>query len=98
VILVVDGEIRPKVSGQWHLNFAQLPPGQSIHDLTGRRKSRSHQIAWLVIVGEVPKTSIGSERMRHSQIDQRWGIAALNTVSGGSCSGGEAASTCTKIW
>jgi hypothetical protein len=65
--------------------------------LTGRRKSRSHQIAWLVILGEVPKTNMGSERIRHSQMDQRWGTAALKTVSGGNCSGGEAANTCAKI-
>ena len=40
---------------------------------------------------------MGSERMRHSQIDQRCGIAAPNTVNGGSCSGGEAANNCTEI-
>ena len=50
------------------------------------------------MVGEVPKTKMGSERMRHSQIDQRWGITALNTVSGGNCSGGEAANTWIKVW
>jgi len=49
------------------------------------------------MAGEVPKTNTGSERMRHSQIDQRWGITAPNTVSGGSCSGGEAASTYATI-
>ena len=49
------------------------------------------------MVGELPNTKIGSERMRHSQIDQRCGIAALNTVSGGNCSGGEAAKAYAKI-
>lgn len=49
------------------------------------------------MAGELPNTNMGSERIRHSQIDQRWGIAALNTVSGGNCSGGEAANTYVKI-
>ena len=49
------------------------------------------------MVGEFPKTNMGSERTRHSQIDQRWDIAALNTVNGGSCSGGEAANTSANI-
>ena len=45
MILVVDGEIRSKVSRQWYLNLSQLALGGGIQALTGRRKSRNHQIA-----------------------------------------------------
>ena len=45
MILVVNGEIRPKVSCQWYLKFSQLVLGGGIQALTGRRKSRNHQIA-----------------------------------------------------
>jgi hypothetical protein len=38
---------------------------------TGRIRSRSHQTAKLVILGDGPKMRIGSQNMRSSQIDQR---------------------------
>lgn len=36
--------------------------------LTGRKMSRNHQIAWLVMEGDDPKMIKGSQRTRHSQM------------------------------
>jgi hypothetical protein len=61
---------------------------------SGRRRSRSHQTAWLVCAGEAPKTSSGSQRMRHSQRDHRCGSAASKRRRGGGAKEVEEA----RIW
>jgi len=62
--------------------------------LTGRMRSRNHQIAWLVWAGDIPKTRMGSQRTKHSQIDQRFGSADSNKSKGGGMNGAVVA----RIW
>lgn len=59
--------------------------------LTGRSKSLSHQMAWLVCAGDAPNTSIGSHKTKHSHIDQRWDKDASKRRRGGGEKGAVAA-------
>ena len=54
---------------------------------TGRKRSRIHHIAWLVWAAEAPKTRIGSQRTRHSQIDHRFVRTLSNNNNGGGING-----------
>lgn len=49
---------------------------------TGRIRSRSHQTAWLVCAGDVPKIRRGSQSTRHSHIDQSCVTAPSNSKRG----------------
>ena len=58
----------------------------SSNRLTGRRRSRSHHTALLVMEGEGPNTKIGSLKTTHSHIDHSCGKHASNALmTGGSC-------------
>jgi len=50
---------------------------------TGRMRSLSHHTAWLVCVGDCPNTSIGSQSMRHSQMDHKFDKHASKSNNGG---------------
>lgn len=75
MVAVVDGEVRPEVSREGDLSHCLALCVECImtreRGRTGRRRSRSHQTAMLVIAGEGAKTRMGSQRTRHSQSDQR---------------------------
>jgi hypothetical protein len=62
------------------------------HSRTGRRRSRNHHTAWLVNAGDGPNTNIGSQRTKHSHIDQRLDRHDSNITNGGGNKGGEEAS------
>jgi hypothetical protein len=59
--------------------------------VTGLIRSRNHQIAWLVMAGEQPNTSMGSQSTMHSHIDHKCGKDASNKEMGGGVRGVEEA-------
>lgn len=61
---------------------------------TGRRRSRSHQIAWLVSAGEEPNTRMGSQSTKHSQIDHKLARQASKRSRGGGIKGAVVANIC----
>lgn len=62
--------------------------------LTGRRRSRSHQIAWLVCAAEAPNTRMGSHRTRHSQMDHKFDNDDSKRSSGDGTNGAVVARIC----
>jgi hypothetical protein len=61
---------------------------------SGRRRSRSHQTAWLVCAGDAPKMRSGSQRTRHSHKDHKCESEASKRRRGGGVKGDEEA----RIW
>ena len=93
VMAILHCEVGPDVTSQRNLHKASASFGKKQNAArTGRRRSRSHQTAWLVSAGDGPNTRMGSHSTRHSQMDHRLAKQASNRSSGGGMNGAVVAS------
>ena len=99
MVAVLHCEVRPNVPCKRNLiSSSDTPLSVDVKvTLTGRNRSRSHQIAWLVCAGEEANIRIGSQRTKHSQIDQRLGRQASKSSSGGGWKGADVARILSRL-
>lgn len=93
IMAILHCEVGPDVTSQRNLHKASASFGKKQNAArTGRKRSRSHQTAWLVSAGDGPNTRMGSQSTRHSHMDHRLAKQASNRSSGGGMNGAVVAS------